>query len=418
MQALMVIPELQVLRQLGSPEKVLMQELGGVPLLVRVVATAMRAGVTDLVLVWPDGVEMSVWGECCASPALRGMKTPKIWPFPFDPRKNSSWVAFESVLNDEFLWLPWNFITSSRTLAAIERSPVLPLTWDKPVLIAKPYSALSPRPGVVSSPAVEGVSIQSCKDVKTAERFLVRKSGKPTDGIYSTLNRTLCRPVVRALVHTPVTPNVVTVAGLLIAIVSAFMYARGSYWSYVAGAIMFFISGLVDEMDGMVARLKFRESAFGTWFEGFVDNATYLLLFAGMTAGLYRERGRGELIWGVALTIGCALSCILVAAQRKALAPADRPHQYSARMNQLLETDSNWISRAVRQVHIFIKKGVAVHYVLIFTVVGALPLFVRVAAISAQLTWALALFFTWRFTRKTVTANIRSSNRQFVKEIV
>ena len=107
------------------------------------------------------------------------------------------------------------------------------------------------------------------------------------------------------------------------------MYARGSYPAYVAGAILFFISGLIDEMDGMLARLKFQESAFGTWFEGFVDNATYLLLFAGMTAGLYRQHGKVELMWGIALIVGCVLSVIVVALQRKTVTDPNRPNEYS-----------------------------------------------------------------------------------------
>ena len=63
-----------------------------------------------------------------------------------------------------------------------------------------------------------------------------------------------------------------------------------------------------------------------------------------------------------------------------------------------METDSNLISQMARQIHIFIKKGVAVHYVLIFTVFGGLPVFLRIAAISANLTWAVGSYFTWKFT--------------------
>jgi phosphatidylglycerophosphate synthase len=85
------------------------------------------------------------------------------------------------------------------------------------------------------------------------------------------------------------------------------MYARGSYPACVAGAILFFISGLIDEMDGMLARLKFQESAYGTWFEGFVDNATYLLLFAGITAGLFHSHVKVELMLGIASIVGCVL---------------------------------------------------------------------------------------------------------------
>ncbi len=85
--------------------------------------------------------------------------------------------------------------------------------------------------------------------------------------------------------------------GLLLAIPAALLYARGFYAAYVGGALLFFLSGLFDEMDGMLARIEFRESVFGTWFEGLVDEGTYLLLFWGITAGLYRQRGPRELIY-------------------------------------------------------------------------------------------------------------------------
>ena len=303
------------------------------------------------------------------------------------------------MLSDDILWLPWNFVTTARFLKALKPSMVLPLSWERPVRLVRDLKDRSPREGISADPGVDGISLHSSNDIARAERFLVANSGKATDGIYSTFNRKLSRPFVRILTHTRVTANMVTVAGLLVGISSALMYARGSYPAYVAGAILFFISGLIDEMDGMLARLKFLESAFGTWFEGFVDNVTYLLLFAGMTAGLYRQYGKAELMWGIVLIAGCVLSVIVVALQRKTITDPNRPHEYQARMNRWMESDSSMISRVARQIHIFIKKGVAVHYVLLFTVLGGLSLFLRIAAISANLTWAVVSYFTWRFTR-------------------
>jgi phosphatidylglycerophosphate synthase len=397
MQAVMVVP--------SGAENTLTHNVAGVPLLVRVIATAMRGGVKELVLFWPGDTDTKLWDQVAASPALSGLHTRQIQSFPFDPRQSGNWAAMSTLLNDEFLWLPWNFVTSSRILAAIEPSPVIPLSWDEPIRLSKKLIACSSRVGVSSGPEVEGAFIRSRADIPRAERFLVRHSGKATDGIYSTINRTLCRPAVRALTHTRVTPNFVTLTGLVVAVLSALTYARGTYSAYVCGALLFFVSGLIDEMDGMLARLTFRESAFGTWFEGFVDNATYLLLFSGITAGLYRQYGKNELIWGIALIAGCALSVFVVAIQRKALTLPGRPHEYAVRMNRLMETDSSVISRVARQIHIFIKKGVAVHYVLIFTVLGGLTLFIRIAAISANLTWTVATYLAWRFARHSRMAS-------------
>ncbi len=315
-------------------------------MLVRIIATAMRGGVDSVLVIWPDGVDSAIWERCAASRPLLGLKLYKFFRSSmFDPRSTDTWAAIATCLEDHFVWLPWNWITH-----------------------------------------------------------------KPLDGIYSKFNRLLCRPAVRLLTHTGVTPNWVTVGGLVVAIVAALLFARGSYANYVGGALLFFLSGLIDEMDGMLARIKFTESAFGTWFEGFVDNATYLLVFSGITAGLYRQRGSHELFYGLALLTGCLLSFIVIALQRKVATAADRPHEYAGRMNHLMDNDSsNWISFITRQVHVFIKKGVAIHYLLIFTLAGGLPLFLRLAAFGSNLTWVLALYFNRRFFGRQHIAGIEKA---------
>jgi phosphatidylglycerophosphate synthase len=43
--------------------------------------------------------------------------------------------------------------------------------------------------------------------------------------------------------------------------------------------LLFYIAGLFDEMDGMLARIKFAESPRGTWLEGFAKgSATFCYL--------------------------------------------------------------------------------------------------------------------------------------------
>ena len=397
MQAVMAVPP--------GVDALLARKIAGVPLLERVLATAVRAGVKKLILFWPAGANPAIRDRCLNAPSVRGLQALTIRSIPFDPRKPSSWAAICSLLDDEFLWLPWNFVTTTRLLTAAEPSMVLPLSWMKPVRLSKEGL----RPGVSTGGVMDGVSIFSADQISYAEKFLVAHSGKATDGIYSNFNRKLSRPFVRLLTYTQVTPNIVTLVGLLVAIVSAFLYARGSYPAYVAGALLFFISGLIDEMDGMLARLKFMESAFGTWFEGFVDNATYLLLFAGITTGLSRQHGNSELMWGISLIVGCVLSVIVVALQRRAMTDPSRPNEYAVRINRWMENDSSVVSRIARQIHIFIKKGVAVHYVLLFTVLGGLSVFLRIAAISANLTWVVASYFTWKFIRTHRPAAVPSA---------
>jgi len=409
MQAVIAIPDLSILGNHGDVEKVLTREIAGVPLLIRVIATARRAGADSLVVIWPPGIDQSIWNRCAASPLLQGLQ---VWRLvqPFDPRQPDSWSAIATLLERQFLWLPWNWVTHKRYLTGLSPLAVRPAAWDAPVLLEK--QAAIDRTRIPRAPEpVEGVSVTPQDNAAEAEKFLVAHSGKATDGMYSKFNRLLSRPAVRLLIHTRVTPNWVTIGGLAVGILAALMYAQGFYAAYVAGALLFFLSGLFDEVDGMLARIKFRESVFGTWFEGLVDEATYLLVFSGITAGLYRQRGPRELTYGYLLIVGCALAILVTRVQRRLATAPDRPQEYAGRLNHLLESDSsNLVSRIARQIQVFIKKGVVIHYLLIFTVLGGLPLLLRLAALGANLTWILTLYFNRRFFRRGKTrAGVREA---------
>jgi phosphatidylglycerophosphate synthase len=402
MQAVVAIPELSVLRRYADAEGVLTREIAGVPLLVRVIATAKRAGVDSLLVILPPHLDRSIWNRCAASPLLHGLQI-ACTVRPFDARRHDDWLAIAGNLAEQFLWLPWNWVTHKRALTTLAPLAVQPASWDAPALLEKRAALCGTRVQLAAGTA-DGVRITPRTHSAEAERFLVAHSGKLTDGIYSKFNRMLCRPAVRLLAHTPVTPNMVTTGGLIVAIIAAFLFARGFYASYVAGALLFFLSGLFDEVDGMLARITFRESVFGTWFEGLVDETTYLLVFSGITVGLYRERGSGELIYGYLLIVGCLLSVAVTRLQRKMATAPDRPHEYAGRLYHLLESDSrNLVSRVVRHIQVFIKKGVAIHYILVFTVLGGLPLLLRLAALGANLTWTVSLYFNWRFFRRPKT---------------
>jgi phosphatidylglycerophosphate synthase len=399
-QALIAIPDIKTLNQYGGPAEALLRQIAGVPLLARVIKTAIRAGIDSVLVIWPSDVPQSVWFLAQAQLAaekLCGLVI--VHQGPFEPRQKANWEALSGFLDDQFLWLPWNWVTNKRELASLKASPAVPADWSIPIQLTK---------AAVENPKVlyillqrDGIAVTSAQAAAEAERYVVARSGKALDGMYSTFNRWLCRPVVRLLSHTSVTPNAVTLAGLVAATLSCFAFARGFYAAYVCGALLFFLSGLFDEMDGMLARIKFRESAFGTWFEGFVDNATYLFVFAGITIGLYRQHRHTELVWGMALIAGSVLSVVLINLQRRRSTDAARPNEYLGNMYAKLDSDSsNFVSFAARHLNVFLKKAAAIHYLLLFTLFGGLTLFLWLAAIGANLTWILTIYFNRRFFRR------------------
>ena len=387
----------------GCVSKRLAREICGVPLLARTLATAQRAGATEILLICPQSVALELAGDFLRSPLLQKVGGIKLLQVQhFDPKAHSSWANLQSYLDERFVWLPWNWVTYVRALANLTESNST--NWKAPKWVSKTAVLADVSTYPETDPVRQGIAVTSDATAAVAERFLVARSGKVLDGIHTSFNRWLCRPAVRWLSHTCVTPNVVTLGGVVIAILSAVAFARGNYWSYVAGALLFYIAGLFDEMDGMLARIKFADSPFGTWLEGFADGLSYLLLFGGITVGLYRQYGITELWIGAVLLTGTLLSVIVTSLQRKRATTPDRPNEYLGRFYRLLEKDSsNWISKIVRHLQAFQKRGVLIIYVVLFTVLGGLPLLFYLSTLGSHLIWTLALYFNHRFFKQPAT---------------
>ncbi|TGC08730.1 CDP-alcohol phosphatidyltransferase family protein [Methanolobus halotolerans] len=81
----------------------------------------------------------------------------------------------------------------------------------------------------------------------------------------------------------PMSPNSLTLIGLLVSVYAAIQFARGFL---VSGALMILLSGLFDAFDGAVARANGSSSAFGAVFDSVCDRYADALIFAGIIYGL------------------------------------------------------------------------------------------------------------------------------------
>jgi phosphatidylglycerophosphate synthase len=408
MKAVISIPELASGVSEQQATKLLLQLIAGVPLSVRTILTVARAGASDVLLVVPEGMSILFLQKLLEDVSLQGIPIELIQISDFDPQAWSSWIILQRHLKDEFLWVPWNWVTTKNLLLQLPLVDIAAVDWNRAAYTTlhgvdrdRTSSALPPK-------GEGGVAVTSPESVVTAERFVVANSGKVLDGIHTSFNRRLCRPFVRLLSHTGVTPNAVTFGGVVISILSAVAFARGTYLWSVLGAVIFYIAGLFDEMDGMLARIKFAESPRGTWLEGMADGLSYLLLFGGITIGLSRQYGRIAIWIGIALLIGSIFALIASSLQRGRATTPDRPNEYRGRIYQLLEKDSgNWVSRTVRQVEAFQRRGVLIHYIVILTVIGGLPLVFLLATLGAHLSWILTLYFNRRFFSQSSRSQLK-----------
>lgn len=161
-----------------------------------------------------------------------------------------------------------------------------------------------------------------------AEQALYARLGRSGDGWFTRLvDRRLSRALTRLLLPTGVGPNTVTVASIAIGVAGGLCFATGAPTAAFAGALLFLASTIVDGCDGEIARLTFRETAFGAKLDILGDNLVHLFLFGGIAVGLYRRSGDPVIaVLGPTLLFGVllAMATVYLSVIRRQPNPAQR----------------------------------------------------------------------------------------------
>ena len=100
------------------------------------------------------------------------------------------------------------------------------------------------------------------------------------------IDEKIAEKVVKYIAQTSITPNQVSTFSLLLAALAAVFFSFGIYVFSVIGSILFIFSKFLDHVDGQLARELKKESKFGWYYDSFVDTATYILIFVGISAGI------------------------------------------------------------------------------------------------------------------------------------
>jgi archaetidylinositol phosphate synthase len=84
-----------------------------------------------------------------------------------------------------------------------------------------------------------------------------------------------------------ITPNMVTVSGLLVSFASAWFYYdwRSSAFMLPAAGVFVLLSGLFDAVDGVIARTTGKVTAFGGFFDSVSDRYADAFVLSGVTLG-------------------------------------------------------------------------------------------------------------------------------------
>jgi len=141
-----------------------------------------------------------------------------------------------------------------------------------------------------------------------AHELLYRLMIKPQD---NAISRYVFRPVARRLskllVHTPITPNMLSLTvGAMIA-VACVLTATNDMHLVILGAAIQASSGYIDCCDGEIARLKLMSSRLGAWLDTLVDEFSTLAYMAAIGWHCHLHWGHpGWDMWTLGILVGLA----------------------------------------------------------------------------------------------------------------
>ncbi|WP_101391040.1 DUF5941 domain-containing protein [Streptomyces sp. TLI_146] len=136
-------------------------------------------------------------------------------------------------------------------------------------------------------------------DAVDDEAVRLRTAVKSRDGFFTTFCISpYSRYLARWCARRGLTPNQVTTASLLTALIAAGCAATGTRGGFVAAGVLLLFSFVLDCTDGQLARYSLQYSTLGAWLDATFDRAKEYAYYAGLALGAARG---GDDVWALAL---------------------------------------------------------------------------------------------------------------------
>ncbi|MCX5457379.1 DUF5941 domain-containing protein [Streptomyces albidoflavus] len=131
------------------------------------------------------------------------------------------------------------------------------------------------------------------------EAIRLRTAVKSRDGFFTTYCISpYSRYLARWCARRGLTPNQVTTASLVTALIAAGCAATGTRAGFVAAGLLLLFSFVLDCTDGQLARYSLQYSTLGAWLDATFDRAKEYAYYAGLALGAARG---GDDVWALAL---------------------------------------------------------------------------------------------------------------------
>lgn len=133
---------------------------------------------------------------------------------------------------------------------------------------------------------------------KAEKALLDRLRDKPADGPVSQyLNRPISVLLSRHLAKLDITPNQISLFSFLCSLLAAGLFMLGGYIPLLIGGVLAQFASIIDGCDGEVARLKYKSSDFGGWFDAVLDRYADAFLLFGLTWHLMAKEANGWVLF-------------------------------------------------------------------------------------------------------------------------
>ncbi|MET7733364.1 DUF5941 domain-containing protein [Streptomyces sp. NPDC005402] len=151
---------------------------------------------------------------------------------------------------------------------------------------------------VPADPQARNEARQAVADVDD-EAVRLKSAVKSRDGFFTTYCISpYSRYLARWCARRGLTPNQVTTASLLTALIAAAGAATGTRGGFIAAGVLLIASFVLDCTDGQLARYSLQYSTLGAWLDATFDRAKEYAYYAGLALGAARG---GDDVWALAL---------------------------------------------------------------------------------------------------------------------
>lgn len=111
---------------------------------------------------------------------------------------------------------------------------------------------------------------------------------KKREHLVSLIYRPLTERITKLLLKTNITPNQITLFGIIISLICGIFFSFGNYKNLIIAAILSQLTLVMDLLDGQVARYKNMQTMFGRWYDQIANKIMKFFMVLGATIGVYR----------------------------------------------------------------------------------------------------------------------------------